>query len=69
MFGKDKMTTFERLYVADKETHVEKKNLYYEQRDNVEMSYKILKEFGLIRRRAISSMAIRLSKKRSARIR
>lgn len=47
LFGKDKMTTFERLYVADKETHVEKKNLYYEQRDNVEMSYKILKEFGL----------------------
>ena len=47
LFGKDKMTTFERLYVAEKETHVEKKNLYYEQRDNVELSYKILKEFGL----------------------
>ena len=47
LFGKDKMTTFERLYVADKETHIEKKNLYYEQRDNVELSYKILKEFGL----------------------
>ena len=47
LFGKDKMTTFERLYCADKETHVEKKNLYYEQRDNVELSYKILKEFGL----------------------
>ena len=47
LFGKDKMTTFERLYVAEKETHIEKKNLYYEQRDNVELSYKILKEFGL----------------------
>ena len=47
LFGKDKMTTFERLYVADKETHIEKKNLYYEQRDNVELSHKILKEFGL----------------------
>ena len=47
LFGKDKMTTFERLYVAEKETHIEKKNLYYEQRDNVELSQKILKEFGL----------------------
>ena len=47
LFGKDKMTTFERLYVAEKETHIEKKNLYYEQRDNVELSHKILKEFGL----------------------
>ena len=47
LFGKDKMATFERLYVAEKETHIEKKNLYYEQRDNVELSHKILKEFGL----------------------
>ena len=47
LFGKDKMTTFERLYVGEKETHIEKKNLYYEQRDNVELSHKILKEFGL----------------------
>jgi len=47
LFGKDRMTTFERLYVADKETHIEKKNLYYELRNNPEMSCMILTEFGL----------------------
>ncbi|UJF16566.1 fructose-1,6-bisphosphatase [Jeotgalibaca sp. MA1X17-3] len=47
LFGKDKMTTFERLYISNKETHLEKKNLYYHERDNIEMSYKILEEFGV----------------------
>lgn len=47
LFGKDKMTTFERLYIEDKETHVEHKNVYYKLRDNVEVCNMILKEFGL----------------------
>lgn len=47
LFGKDKMTTFERLYIEDKATHLERKNLYYKERDNVEMSQLILEEFGL----------------------
>lgn len=47
LFGKDQMTTFERYYVADKETHVEKKNAYYQMRNEVDMCEKILAEFGL----------------------
>ena len=34
VFGKDKMTTFERYFVAEKETHKEKKNSYYQLMDN-----------------------------------
>ena len=29
LFGKDKMATFERYFLAEKETHKEKKNPYY----------------------------------------
>lgn len=47
LFGKDKMTTFERLYIENKETHVENKNIYYEERDNLDVCCKILEEFGL----------------------
>ena len=47
LFGKDKMTTFERLYVEDKATHFEHKNAYYKQRHNIELCNMILTEFGL----------------------
>ncbi len=47
VFGKDKMTTFERYLIADKETHKEKKNAYYRLRDNEDTVDAILKEFGL----------------------
>ena len=47
LFGKDKMTTFERLYIDDKKTHIEKKNLYYHERKNIETCYRILEEFGV----------------------
>ncbi len=47
LFGKDKMTTFERLYVEDKATHIEHKNAYYKQRHNIELCNMILTEFGL----------------------
>ena len=47
VFGKDKMTTFERYFIEDKETHVETKNAYYRLYDNEEIEDKILREFGL----------------------
>ena len=47
LFGKDKMTTFERYFIKDKETHKETKNAYYRLYDNEEILNKILREFGL----------------------
>ena len=47
VFGKDKMTTFERYFIEDKETHVETKNAYYRLYDNEEIVDKILREFVL----------------------
>ena len=47
LFGKEKMATFERLFIADKATHKEKRNAYYALRDEQETARKILAEFGL----------------------
>lgn len=47
LFGKDKMATFERYFIADKETHLEKKNPYYSYLENEEVMNRILTEFGL----------------------
>ncbi len=47
VFGKDKMATFERYFIAEKETHVEKKNPYYTWYDKDETVTMILNEFGL----------------------
>ena len=47
LFGKEKMATFERLFIADKATHKEKRNAYYALRDEEETACKILAEFGL----------------------
>ena len=47
LFGKEKMATFERLFIADKATHKEKRNAYYALRDQEETAGKILAEFGL----------------------
>ena len=47
LFGKDKMATFERYFLAEKETHKEKKNPYYSMLENEEVIDKILAEFGL----------------------
>lgn len=47
LFGKEKMTTFERYFIADKATHAEKRNAYYTLRDSEDAARKILKEFGL----------------------
>ncbi|MHC1747156.1 MAG: fructose-1,6-bisphosphatase [Cellulosilyticaceae bacterium] len=47
LFGKNKMTTFERYFLAEAETHFEEKNGYYNKIDEKEMALKILREFGL----------------------
>ncbi len=47
VFGKDKMATFERYFIEDKETHKEIKNSYYSLLDNEEVLNRILEEFGL----------------------
>lgn len=47
LFGKDKMATLESYLVADKSTHVEKKNPYYQRLEEPQIADMILKEFGL----------------------
>ncbi|WDV45298.1 fructose-1,6-bisphosphatase [Clostridiaceae bacterium M8S5] len=47
LFGKDKMTTFERYFIDDKKTHIEVKNPYFHLRDDEEVCKKILREFDL----------------------
>ncbi len=47
LFGKDKMATFERYFIADKSTHIERRNAYYRLRNSEEIARKILVEFGL----------------------
>lgn len=47
LFGKDRMTTFERYFVDDKETHKEKKSPYFKLEDSEKMCNIIFEEFGL----------------------
>lgn len=47
LFGKNKMATFERYFLEDKELHKEKKNPYYELLEDEDAVNNILKEFGL----------------------
>lgn len=47
VFGKDKMTTFEHYFVADKATHKEVMNPYYQLSVDEECCNRILQEFGL----------------------
>ncbi len=47
LFGKDKMATFERYFIADKATHKEQMNAYYHLRDEEKTAVKILNAFGL----------------------
>jgi fructose-1,6-bisphosphatase III len=46
-FGKKKMTTFERYFIDDKETHIEERDPYYDYRDNEKLCINIFKEFNL----------------------
>lgn len=47
VFGKDRMTTFERCFIADKTLQSEPMNPYYHNYDDPKQSEKILREFGL----------------------
>ncbi len=47
LYNKDKMTTFERYFIADEKLYKEKKGAYYELADHAETCDYILREFGL----------------------
>lgn len=47
VFGKDRMTTFERYFIGDKSAHSEKKNPYFMLENSEKMCEVIFKEFGL----------------------
>lgn len=49
LFGKDQMTTFERLFIDDKKTHKELTAGYYLFRNDRKFCEKILEEFGIDR--------------------
>ncbi len=47
LFGKDKMTTFERYFIAEPETHKERQNAYFVLRDQADTVERIMREFSL----------------------
>ncbi|WP_026697503.1 fructose-1,6-bisphosphatase [Alkalicoccus chagannorensis] len=47
LFGKREMTTFERYFIQEKETHKERKNPYYHLREDVGVCRQLLEDFGL----------------------
>ena len=47
LFDKAKMATFERYFIAEKETHHEEKGYYFGMRDNEEIADMILDEFDV----------------------
>lgn len=47
LFGKDKMTTFERYFIEEAETHKEVENEYFSYRNSKKICQIILEEFGL----------------------
>ena len=53
LFDKDKMATFERYFIADKELHKEEKGAYYTLRDREDICNRILQEFGIVKAKHI----------------
>ena len=47
VYGKEKMATFERYFITDKEIHKEKKDQYYTQIDRPEVADAILRDFDM----------------------
>lgn len=47
LFGKDNMTTFERYFIAEKETHVENMNPYFYLREDMNILKNIFDEFSM----------------------
>lgn len=52
LFGRDRMTTFERYFIEDKTTYTETRNAYYNAYEDPAACEKILREFGLDPERA-----------------
>ncbi len=47
LFGKSRMTTFERVEIDDSKSHKEKRNAYYSYQDTEDMAIRIMHEFGI----------------------
>ena len=47
LFGKNKMTTFERMFIDEKEAHIEEKQPYFSLQDSETICNMILSEFGV----------------------
>jgi fructose-1,6-bisphosphatase-3 len=47
LFGKQKMATFERTFIADEATHEERRDPYYDLREREDVARRILEEFGV----------------------
>ncbi|MBO5100664.1 MAG: fructose-1,6-bisphosphatase [Treponema sp.] len=47
LFGKDKMASFENMFIDDKEASKEKKNHYYDEVEDLETVEKVMREFGI----------------------
>ena len=47
LFGKDRMTTFERYFIEDKETHKEVKDAYFQMIHDADFCKRVGREFGL----------------------
>ena len=47
IFGRDRMTTFERRFIKDESSWVEQKNIYYTYYNDYEVCEMLLREFGL----------------------
>ncbi len=47
LFGKERMTTFERYFIKEKETHLEKRDPYFKLQNDERICNMIFQEFGL----------------------
>ncbi len=47
LFGRNKISTFERIFVENQDSHIEVKNYYYEMLNNHTVINRIFKEFGM----------------------
>ena len=47
LFGKERITTFERYFIEDPVTHIEEKDPYYRLREEAPFAEKILRAFGI----------------------
>ena len=55
LYGRDKMTTFERYFLAEKETWTEVKNAYYRLIEKEETADRILQDAGIPTRESVAT--------------